>query len=651
MPIIRLLLPVIFGILASLPAAAQDRGYVGSAACTTCHAAETEAWRQSHHAKAWVPATAANILADFDGTKFSLGAMHVAFRVDGDDHYATVTEADGSTRDYKVHSVAGVTPLQQYLFETEPGRLQSFDVVWDTQQGRWFHLYPDDNPSPADGMHWTGAYKTWNSRCATCHATDFHAGYDPATRRFSSTQSEIGVGCEACHGPGAAHRDWAEGPRPAPAPPHYGLPIDMRQRGTMLDQCAGCHSRREAFFDGTPPTGTAYHDAYNLSQLRPGLYQADGQILDEVYVYGSFLQSKMYAKGVTCTNCHDAHSGARLAEGNAVCTQCHNPAGNPDFASLPLRDYDTPDHTHHPMGSAGAECKSCHMPERVYMGNDWRADHSFRIPRPDLSAQTGASDACTSCHEDQTADWAAARIAEWFPDNAHRGPHYGTTLAKGIDDPADAAPDLVRLSLDTTAPGLARATALWLLGQAEDAQATDQIAVLLSDPDPIVRAAATDAQRAAAPPALAQRLTPLLRDPVRNVRITTARTLLRLPPAALPAEALEPLRAAFAEMQAALLARSDYPETHLQMGGIALALRNMPAAATAFATATDLDPQLVDAWVMQARIASATQGPEAAKRILDQALAANPGNVVLSVTRIEMGIPKDGLSAPASPSR
>ena len=643
---LRLILFLMITISAALPVAAQDRGYIGTAACTTCHAPEAEAWAASHHAKAWLPATAENILADFDGTQFSLGDMHVAFRVAEDGYYAAVTERDGSTRDYKVHSVAGVTPLQQYLFETEPGRLQSFDVVWDTQQGRWFHLYPEDNPAPAEGMHWTGAYKTWNSRCASCHATDFHANYDVATRSFASTQAEMGVGCEACHGPGAAHRDWATGPRMS-TPPLYGLPVDMRQRDQMLDQCAGCHSRREALFDGTPPAGTAYHDAYNLSQLRPGLYFPDGQIRDEVYVYGSFLQSKMFAKGVSCTNCHDPHSGNRLAEGNAVCTQCHSPAGNPDFPSLPLREYDTPDHTHHAAGSAGAACKSCHMPERVYMGNDWRADHSFRIPRPDLNAQTGAGDACTGCHQDQSVDWAAARIAEWFPDSPHRGAHYGTTLADGFDDPAAASADLVRLAMDAEMPGLARATALWLIAQSGDPQAADQVAALLSDPDPVVRAGAADAQRAAAPADATRRLTPLLSDPVRNVRITATRPLLRMLPGGLPQETLGPLRAAFAELQAALMARLDYPETHLQLGGIAMALRNIPAAASAFATATGLDPQLVDAWVMRARIASAVQGPAAARRILDQGLAANPGNVPLSVMRIELG----GLPAAPGPGQ
>lgn len=62
--------------------------------------------------------------------------------------------------------MAGIAPLQQYLLETAPGRLQSCDVVWDGVAGRWHHLYPDQDLPPGDGLHWTGPYKTWNARCA-----------------------------------------------------------------------------------------------------------------------------------------------------------------------------------------------------------------------------------------------------------------------------------------------------------------------------------------------------------------------------------------------------------------------------------------------------------------------------------------------------
>ena len=348
-------LPIVLLVgLAMATVAEAQPAYVGSAACTDCHDDAAESWRGSHHDLAWTEPSQQTIVADFDGTEFVQDDLRATFRKDGGAYLATVTETDGETTDYTVHSVVGIEPLQQYLFETEAGRLQSFDIVWDTEREEWFHLYPDQDLPPEDGLHWTGPYKNWNARCAECHATGFVKDYDPATDTYASAEAEIGVGCEACHGPGEAHLEWAAGKEIAEsgvALDAYGFTASFDSAEATVQQCATCHSRREAYEDGNPLPGTPYHDAYNLSLLRPGLYHADGQILDEVYVYGSFLQSKMYARGVGCTDCHDPHTARPVAEGNAVCTQCHNPAGNPRFPTLTPADYDSPSHHFHEPGS------------------------------------------------------------------------------------------------------------------------------------------------------------------------------------------------------------------------------------------------------------------------------------------------------------
>ncbi|MCV6584866.1 MAG: multiheme c-type cytochrome [Marinibacterium sp.] len=626
----------------------QDgRGYVGSDACTDCHQDAAADWQGSHHALAWTPATPDRIRADFDGTRFDLDDMSARFRIDPDGTpHVSVTERDGVTTDYPVHSVVGVEPLQQYLLETEPGRLQSFDVVWDTEKGGWFHLYPDQNPPPDDALHWSGPYKNWNARCAECHATGFEKNYDPATRSYASTQVEIGVGCEACHGPGQRHLDWALETTRTPPPENYGFTVDFSDPQATLDQCATCHSRREAHLDGNPIPGTPYHNAYNLALLRPGLYEADGQILDEVYVYGSFLQSKMHEKGVTCLDCHRPHEAELKTQGNAICTQCHNPGGNPAFASLPLADYDTPEHHHHPEG---AQCTSCHAVERVYMGNDWRADHSFRVPRPDVAAVTGGADACTTCHTDRDAAWAADQLTVWYPDSQHRGPHYGLTLAQGRIAPFEASGDLADLALDRSAPGIVRATALWLLEQSGDAGAADRVEPLLSDPDPVIRAAAIGAQRLAPATTRVQRVVGLLDDPVRTVRIAAARQMIDAPVARWPNRIERQLQGAMGEWQQSVGNRLDFPETHLQLAGVSLMLRNFAAADRAFVEALRLDPQRIEAWRMRVRIAAELQGAAAALAIVDQALAANPGDLGLLDMRQQLGgapMPPDSLLPP-----
>ncbi|WP_196222838.1 HEAT repeat domain-containing protein [Pseudooceanicola algae] len=635
---------------AALPAIAQKTGYVGSETCIACHAEAGEAWRGSHHDLAWTSIEDGNIEADFDGTRFALGEMVAEFRLDesGAPH-VRVTELDGETRDYPIHSVIGEEPLQQYVIETAPGRMQSFDVVWDTEKGEWFHLYPDQELLPDDALHWSGPYKNWNDRCATCHATGFEANYNSATRSYDSTMSEIGVGCEACHGPGARHLEWAEAwdATAVEQPPlNYGFAVDFSDTEVLIQQCAGCHSRRETFFDGNPVPGTPYHDAYSLSLLRPGLYEADGQILDEDYVYGSFLQSKMYSMGVGCVDCHMPHGGDLIAEGNAVCAQCHSLAGNPEFPSLPLVDFDSPEHTHHPEGSAGAECKNCHMVERVYMGNDWRADHSFRVPRPDLNGETGAPDACTTCHSDQQPGWAAARLEEWFPESTHRGPHFGQILAHGRRNPQASMGELVGLARDEGEAGIVRATALWLLEQPRDPSAAEAVSGLLDDPDPLVRAAAVKAMRAIEPQQRTQRVIPLLGDPARAVRIAAAQAMFDSQIAYLPDHYREMMTGAFTDWQQMMEARLGFPEAQLQLGGSALTMRNFQGAVDAFAEATVLDPALVNAWSMRVRLAEALGDPARALEILDQGLAANPDAIPLIDLQRRMSGQAPGLLPP-----
>ena len=621
--------------------AVADPDYVGSTACVECHEREAKAWKGSHHALAWTWPSEDTIVADFDGTSFSQDWMTVRFSMKDGEYRASVTELDGTTKSYSVHSVVGIEPLQQYLFETEPGRLQSFDVVWDRLEGEWFHLYPDQELLPDDGLHWTGPYKNWNSRCAECHATGYEKNYDPARRSYASSQAEIGVGCEACHGPGSAHLEWAEklhiGEDYSADLDEFGFTQSFASTEASIQQCGTCHSRRETQARTTPIPGTPFHDSYDLATLRPGLYHADGQILDEVYVYGSFLQSRMYEKGVGCKNCHDPHSSKLIATGNAVCTQCHSPAGNIEFTSLRRDLYDDPSHHFHPQGSAAAQCKSCHMPERVYMGIDWRADHSFRVPRPDLASETGAPDACTSCHEDRDPAWAAAEITSRFPNGRIGTEHYGQTLAKGRRDPETAALDLVGLALDRSRPGIVRATALWLLEDANAPGELEKLSQLVSDPDPIVRAAAARAQKAAPPDVRFRVLSEALEDPVRTVRISAARALLGVPTDDLSSEQRNNFGAAMRDWSNALAGRLDFPETQLQLAGMALTMRAIPQALSAFEEVVRLDPQLSDAWIMIVRIKAATEGRTAALRALDKALEVLPDNSALLAIASDLG--------------
>ncbi len=625
-------------------ATAQDSGaptYVGTQVCADCHTEAAEAWEGSHHALAWTPTSPQTVLGDFNDTEFTQNGITTRFYRDGETYMIETDGPTGRITPYPVHSVVGIEPLQQYLLETEEGRLQSFDVVWDTEENRWYHLYPDQELFAGDGLHWTGPYKNWNARCAECHATGFEKNYAADDRSYDSTQAEIGVGCEACHGPGGAHVAWARDEATSQTPwkglTETGLTLDMSSGGeTYLQQCASCHSRREPFEQGNPLPGTPFHDAYRLSLLREGSYHADGQILDEVYVYGSFLQSKMYDKGVTCNDCHEPHTAQLRATGNGLCTQCHSEAGNTRFPTLQTKAYDDPSHHFHETGTDGAQCKSCHMIERDYMVVDGRRDHSFRIPRPDLRTVTLGPDACTDCHRDETASWAAAALEGWYPDSMHRGPHYGETLAAGRRDLRGHTEELASLAEYTELPGIVRATALEMLNRAATPTLAARLEPLLTDPDPLVRAAAASVQRGAPGNESAARLVALLGDPVRAVRIAAAREFLSLPVARLPDAMAADLQGAMRDWQQSLMAKLDYPETQVVIAGIGMTTRRMDNALRAFGEAVTLDPQLEQGWVMMIRIHEALGDREAARATADEAVEVNPDSITLSLIRSEL---------------
>jgi len=592
--------------------------YIGRTACAGCHAREDLLLRGTDHERAMQDATPATVLGDFSPSTFTKDGVSTRFFRRGEHFMVRTDGPDGRPAEYEIAYVFGVDPLQQYLVRFGNGRLQALPIAWDTRPRaaggqRWFHLYPRETIKAGDPLHWTGRFQNWNHMCAECHLTNARKGYDGATGTFTTTWSEMGVSCEACHGPGSIHADWARQARSTSGlarPPDLGLAATLgdddggfwlmdtakgqahrtlpRRSRAEVETCARCHSRRFTLSEDVLP-GRPLLDTHRPSLLTPLLYQADGQILDEVFEYGSFLQSRMYANGVSCRDCHDPHSQSRLAPGNAVCAPCH----------LPAR-FDTPAHHHHAAQGPGTQCVDCHMPRRLYMVVDGRRDHGFRIPRPDLAAATGATNACNDCHADRPPEWAARAIAGWTS-GAPRPAHWGEVLAAGRRHLAGAPARLLALIQDTSQPEIVRATALDLMGEQLTPAGLRAAATAASDPGPLVRLAAVQVFEAVSPGERLAPLAPRLSDPVRGVRIEAARLLATAPAAALgPAAAARD--AALAEYEAAQALVADRPEGVLNMAVLAAergdaagaerlyrdALRRAPEVAAIYVNLADL---------------------------------------------------------------
>ncbi len=608
--------------------------YVSSATCAECHAKAYSTWRNSDHSWALREPTPENVLGDFDDTVFEHRSVRSRFFTRNGKFFVETDGPGGKLAEFEIRYTVGVSPLQQYLVELENGQLQALDIAWDTEQNRWFHLYPDQKLASADGLHWSGPYKNWQARCATCHQTNFAKAYSPKQRSYQSTWSELTVGCEACHGPGNAHVVWAKDPEKfrAQGPQGVdakGLTVTFAQESpeTEIQACAPCHSRRSAFGANSAPPGAKSADHYRIALLRSGLYHADGQIDDEVYVYASFLQSKMNAKGVRCSNCHEPHSGKLRAEGNAVCTQCHNPSGNAAFPTLRMSSYDDPSHHHHKAGSESAQCVNCHMPAKTYMQVDPRRDHSFRVPRPDLSVRLRTPNACTGCHDDRTADWAASKVKTWFPDGQSGSPHFGEVLHLGRTSPSrETGEKLLTLAGDSSIPAIVRATALGLLHRSVVPGLTERIAPLLKDRNDLVRSASLRLHRTATPEHRIKVALSLVSDPVRSVRMEAAQLLIGMPLGTLSERDRREAGRAITSYQRSLFSRADFPETQMQIAGLAMVLKDFRVAQEALQTAINMDPQFVDAWLTLARIQSALHQPKKAQKTLEQAANNLPEN-------------------------
>ena len=580
-----------------------------------------------------------SVLGDFDGARFVHHGVATRFeRRDG--RFFVETEGpDGAPARYEVAWTFGVDPLQQLLIRFPQGRVQALDVAWDARPAeaggqRWYALHAERVP-PGDVLHWTGLAGRWNAQCADCHSTGVRRGYDPARDAYDTTWAELDVACEACHGAGSAHVAWAE-TRGTPGAAHAytaedrglavrfpparreawvfapGAPIARREPPrtdrTELETCAACHALRSRLREDAGP-GAPFLDGFRPALLEADLYEADGQIRGEVYEYGSFVQSRMHAAGVTCSDCHDPHALALRAEGNALCGQCHR-------ADV----FDTPEHHRHAAGSAGARCVACHMPARTYMGVDVRHDHSFRVPRPDLSVSLGTPNACSDCHADRPAAWAAAAVARWFPDGRRGSPHYGEAIAAGRRGAPGADRALAALAADPEAPAIARATALSLL-ERPDAAAVARAA---ADPEPLLRLGAVEAAARLAP---AQRLAavgPLLRDPRLAVRSEAARVLLDVPaPLWRPADRTA-LADGLAEYRAIQQAQADLPQSHVNLALLETALGDLAAARHHYETALRLAPWFVPAAVNLADLERAAGDEAAAEAGLRRALALAP---------------------------
>ena len=623
-------------LLVSALFADNNATYVGDKACAECHAKEVKEWKGSHHDLAMMLADEKSVLGDFNNTTLNYNGIITTFFKKGDKFMVNTDSEDGTLKDYEISYTFGVYPLQQYMIKFPKGNVQVMEIAWDSRKKeeggqRWYHIHADDNVTAGDILHWTGQNFNWNYMCADCHSTNLKKNYDVKSKSYHTTWDIINVSCEACHGPASKHMEWSKTPYKELKDKGFALSFknkkwkwDVNTKAKKggadhqeLEVCAKCHSRRSQLDDDYHP-GDKFSDHYLAVQLTESLYFPDGKMQDEVYVYDSFLQSKMYAAGVTCTDCHNPHTLKRKSEGDKVCYQCHSE-----------EKYTATSHHKHKEGGEGASCVSCHMPARTYMGVDSRNDHSFRVPRPDVSVENEEiPNACNLCHTDKDAKWSTDAMKKWYGKIPVGKQNFAHSLQALRTNSKDAPKNLYEVLMGD-APDIAKATVTAYLGNYPSKQTYTTTLQMLMKSDAQIRRSALQALEAFPPKMRMKKTFEMLSDPVKIVRMEAARQLAAFPLGEVDKETKDLLEKAFDEYEKILLFTAERPESQLSLGVFYTNRKMLEKAEKAYKEAIRLQPQFVPAYINYSNFLMNQSKNQEAFDILQKGLKSVPNIGVL----------------------
>jgi hypothetical protein len=418
-------------------------GYLSSTACRRCHPDNHASWSASFHRTMTQLPSPEVVIAPFDGRELRRGDARFRMLRRGDELWVAIEDPGGRT-EKRVVLVTGSHHMQRYWVSAGPGRpLASVPFVYLREDRRWIpveaaFLHPEA-PSPGLGL----GSGDWNTNCINCHTT---RGRISATGReddYQARVAELGIACEACHGPGATH-------------------VALRGQGPIVDPsrlegrrsaevCGQCHAvlldkiSRQFPVASLLAHGRRYRPGQELGDTHvvvrptdPGLralmdrlmgdpsylarsFWADGMVRVSGREYNGLVESPCARGGqLTCLSCHTMHpqpgSGPSLAawaddqlgpemDGDRACLQCHQRYAGQDQLVA---------HTHHRPGSEGSRCYNCHMPFTTW--GLLRAIRSHQISSPGVgtSVLTGRPNACNQCHLDRTLAWAAGALARWY---------------------------------------------------------------------------------------------------------------------------------------------------------------------------------------------------------------------------------------------
>ena len=600
--------------------------------CTGCHQNSQYDWQKSDHANAMAIANKQSVLGNFNNTHVKHFGQKAYFFVKNNQYHVTISY-DDKFDTYPIKYTFGHFPLQQYLVETEQGKLQVLPFAWDSRTRdaggqRWYHNYSHEEIRPEDRLHWRQPLQNWNGMCADCHSDGLVRKYNGDKNSFSSQFDNINVGCLSCHGDMAEHVNESEKRNvsgdviSAKHPTGQWLRTlgdktahwqGEKRDNSFMDGCFSCHSLRSPLTDGLKPN-TPFLDQFTPRLLASPNYHADGQIKEEVYVYGSFLQSKMFYAGVNCLDCHDKHTMKLKVEGNGLCLQCHGE----DI-------YNVKEHHQHDNDSTGAQCVNCHMPENRYMGVDDRRDHSFKIPRPDLSLAFNTPNACSKCHEDKSNQWANDNLEKWHGQAKPISNSKQLLMVLNSGQPITLEQHLSIIN-DEKLNVISRATGIQLLSYTTQASTAEVLGPYLKHSEGLLRLAAAGVATLMPEDEKIKYLSPLLNDEYKAVRVAAARSLITSDISVTDQRLFDK---AFKALMYTNAISSWRGEGLANQGILAIEMNKITEAEKSFKNAIKIEPYFETGYINLADIYRAQQKPFQVGSILAKGIKNNPKSAAL----------------------
>lgn len=521
-------LPALNGVR---PGALEGQGFATSDTCLACHPDQHASWRASYHSRMTQLATPQAVLADFDQVELEDRGRRYRMERRGDEFWVEMQDpladfegrGDGVPIRERVVMTTGSHHLQTYWIRPEHGGGRFFQVpwVWHVADRRWMpSLDSFLRPPPTTPV----VIEVWNSGCIDCHTVGGQPGFDVAGQRADSRVAELGIACESCHGPGAAHAAAQRSPLERYArhfaaagdtPSELAIVQPQRLSGVRSIQvCGQCHS---ASGDLDLPRwfreGRRYRAGGRLEEeklllryeeepahplVRAWLQQEPDGLRGRFWRDGAVRVAGREANGVlesaclqdedfSCLSCHSMHSGepddqlATAARGDAACVACHADIGAAGSG-----------HTRHAAGGAGSACYDCHMPRTTYGLFTAMRSHKIDSPSAQNTLQSGRPNACNLCHVDRPLAWSAEWLERWWS----VAPPAPERWSREQREVSQTVLDLLR------GDAVQRVLAAWHLGWDHARQAAGEgwqaplLAQLLDDPYAVVRYVAWRALRA-----------------------------------------------------------------------------------------------------------------------------------------------------------